>query len=431
MPSLPKNRRGTLLAASALLAVGLTASSSYLVNAATPSTTITACSNTKSGAVRVVSEKTKCSSKEKRLTWNTQGPAGAPGKDGAAGANGTNGVDGKDGAPGKDGLPGAQGPAGPAGPAGPSGGAPADDNPYHLTYRMSLSSSGGFTTINGFDQKFTVPAPSGATPARVDVSPLTVTLPMNFDLLTQMTNEARGVVLPAVHVELCKDQELPPPTETARDIRVGSCSVQVDLTNSLIGDIEVHQDPAGATATLSLTPSAERITSALSAQQSTSASFDVRQNKTGTAGLPSASTNDTTYTATVSHHGVISVESWAQSQSNAVSVTSTSPTAGKPNFPEVTAKTRSGLGTVNLFQALTSSEPISSLELTGCENGAKPDCHQSAALSGVFVTSLRIGSPLLLGETTFDYRSIRWDRFDGSPSTSGKTFTWNKTTNTP
>ncbi len=60
--------------------------------------TIHACVKPKSGATRIVGAKAKCHQGEQKLSWNTNGPAGAPGakgaegKAGAPGANGTNGA---------------------------------------------------------------------------------------------------------------------------------------------------------------------------------------------------------------------------------------------------------------------------------------------------------------------------------------------------
>lgn len=79
----------------------VTAAVSLLVPAAASAagaTTIYTCVSKKSGAMRVVSAKTKCRHGEHRLSWNAAGPAGthgaagAPGSPGVAGTNGTNGV---------------------------------------------------------------------------------------------------------------------------------------------------------------------------------------------------------------------------------------------------------------------------------------------------------------------------------------------------
>jgi hypothetical protein len=75
------------VAASALLALVLAPAAS--------AAKIYTCVNDKSGAMRLVSAKTKCRHGERKLSWNTSGPAGAPGATGAAGspgAPGTNGV---------------------------------------------------------------------------------------------------------------------------------------------------------------------------------------------------------------------------------------------------------------------------------------------------------------------------------------------------
>jgi hypothetical protein len=66
-----------------------------VVASAAGATTIYACVNKKSGAMRIVSAKAKCKRTEHKLSWGTTGPAGpagAPGTPGAAGAPGANGV---------------------------------------------------------------------------------------------------------------------------------------------------------------------------------------------------------------------------------------------------------------------------------------------------------------------------------------------------
>lgn len=59
--------------------------------------TIHACSNKKTGAVRVVSSKAKCKKSEKSLSWSSEGPAGKNGLNGNNGLNGTNGTNGTNG----------------------------------------------------------------------------------------------------------------------------------------------------------------------------------------------------------------------------------------------------------------------------------------------------------------------------------------------
>ncbi len=77
-----------------------------------------ACVTTKTGAVRMVAAATVCSRTETKITWNVQGPAGAPG---AAGATGSIGPSGPQGAAGATGLKGDQGVPGPQGPVGADG----------------------------------------------------------------------------------------------------------------------------------------------------------------------------------------------------------------------------------------------------------------------------------------------------------------------
>jgi hypothetical protein len=78
--------------------IGTSAAIALLALAAAPAAgaaTIYACVSKKSGAMRIVSAKTKCRHGEHKLSWSSTGPAGpagAPGAPGAAGAPGANGV---------------------------------------------------------------------------------------------------------------------------------------------------------------------------------------------------------------------------------------------------------------------------------------------------------------------------------------------------
>lgn len=55
---------------------------------------VNACVKKSGGAVRIVSARTRCTSKETRLTWNKQGPAGARGAVGRTGPQGPPGISG-------------------------------------------------------------------------------------------------------------------------------------------------------------------------------------------------------------------------------------------------------------------------------------------------------------------------------------------------
>jgi hypothetical protein len=73
-----------------------------LLAPAAPAATISACQKKKGGAIRIVSSRAKCTKSEKKISWNTQGPAGK---------NGTNGTNGAPGAPGTAGAKGDIGPS--------------------------------------------------------------------------------------------------------------------------------------------------------------------------------------------------------------------------------------------------------------------------------------------------------------------------------
>ncbi|MCW3056531.1 MAG: hypothetical protein JWO21_500 [Solirubrobacterales bacterium] len=56
--------------------------------------TIYACFKKRTGAFRIVGKRSICRRGERKLSWNTIGPAGANGLNGANGVNGTNGING-------------------------------------------------------------------------------------------------------------------------------------------------------------------------------------------------------------------------------------------------------------------------------------------------------------------------------------------------
>jgi len=114
----------------------LSASSLAFSPAVAQNNTIYSCVTKNSGAVRIVSATTTCTSKELLVTWNILGPqgpqgpiglTGSPGPQGPQGPMGLTGALGPEGPQGPSGPPGAQGPAGPVGatgligPQGPKG----------------------------------------------------------------------------------------------------------------------------------------------------------------------------------------------------------------------------------------------------------------------------------------------------------------------
>jgi hypothetical protein len=80
---------GRLAALAGLLAAALT-----LTAQTAAASTIHACVNKHSGNARIVGAKAKCKHSERRVSWNTSGPAGAPGAPGTAGTVGTDGSNG-------------------------------------------------------------------------------------------------------------------------------------------------------------------------------------------------------------------------------------------------------------------------------------------------------------------------------------------------
>ena len=79
---------------------------------------IHACEKKSDGALRIASS---CTSSEKAIWWNVQGPPGPQGPKGDTGAKGATGPKGAPGSPGPSGAPGSPGPSGPPGAAGTAG----------------------------------------------------------------------------------------------------------------------------------------------------------------------------------------------------------------------------------------------------------------------------------------------------------------------
>jgi hypothetical protein len=81
---LTKRSGAILLAAAALLAAAL------VVATESSASNVYACVK-KNGSARVYTKKPKCKRGEKRVTWNTRGPAGATGSAGVSGSTGSTG----------------------------------------------------------------------------------------------------------------------------------------------------------------------------------------------------------------------------------------------------------------------------------------------------------------------------------------------------
>ncbi|MBA2956160.1 hypothetical protein GON03_17605 [Nocardioides sp. MAH-18] len=423
-------RRARVLGVSSLLALGLVVSGGYLVNAVTASsaTTITACSNAKTGAVRIVAPTRACLKSEKRLTWNVKGDTGERGLTGLTGPVGPSGADGKDGRPGadgKDGADGAAGPQGPAGkdgatgpqgPAGPAGGpAAVDPNPNDLTYRMKIGTD-PFVPITDFTQELShepYTGPSGTGVGKTDFGDVVVNLPMNSGVLTQMANLTKGARVLKVILEMCK------PGETT-----GRCTLELTLSNVTVLGIDVRQDPTQATARVQLNFTRERLAILPGTPQAGTYEWDIAANKlvSSTGSTLATSTGDATYTTTLLGSeplGVISTRSWRQSSSMS--------STGRAEFPDIVAETRTGPGTLTLFQLLVTGQPLTRVELDGCEVAT---CTTTTVLTKVLLTNLVLGSPSLFDEVQFKYGEIQWDRNDDVRVATPRSFFWNVFANT-
>jgi hypothetical protein len=104
----------------------LVASTGWALAATSSSPVIRACANKKTGALRVAG---KCRHRERRVSWNVQGPAGLPGAKGQPGLRGFAGA---------QGIAGAQGLRGATGATGPSG-----ISGYEIVSEPPVKSSGG------------------------------------------------------------------------------------------------------------------------------------------------------------------------------------------------------------------------------------------------------------------------------------------------
>jgi hypothetical protein len=112
-----------LLAVAAVALIGGSALGALAANHARDNSVIQACKLKMTGALRAVTDPSKCTRREVPLAWNVQGPAGVAGPTGPQGAKGDAGPAGQQGERGAAGPQGATGPQGAQGPAGAQGSA--------------------------------------------------------------------------------------------------------------------------------------------------------------------------------------------------------------------------------------------------------------------------------------------------------------------
>ncbi|MEA2445324.1 MAG: hypothetical protein QOJ12_2616 [Thermoleophilales bacterium] len=113
-----------------------------------PTDVVNGCVAKQTGALRVLAKgKTKCKRGESALSWNKQGPAGAPGAGGAAGAAGAQGERGPQGERGLAGADGAQGIQGTQGIQGATGPGTTEANAFDFT----VGSARLLASVQGFD----------------------------------------------------------------------------------------------------------------------------------------------------------------------------------------------------------------------------------------------------------------------------------------
>ena len=102
-------------------------------NAAT--VTYYGCVTTSTGAIRIVSSTTTCTTTEHKIQWNDPGPQGLAGPKGAPGATGPRGATG------------ATGPQGPAGPQGPQGNPGTASGVFSVNNNLSLTITASPATV--------------------------------------------------------------------------------------------------------------------------------------------------------------------------------------------------------------------------------------------------------------------------------------------
>jgi type VI secretion system secreted protein Hcp len=212
-------RRIIIAATLAVLLVGI--ASTYAWARTQDSSTLRACVDTDDGQMRLVADGAACKKKERLVTWNVTGPAGAPG---AAGAQGAAGRDGRDGV---------QGPQGVAGPAGAPGSSAAAADAAEGTFAGTAQKQGAFNgVLVGLSHEIVSPrdAASGLPTGKRQHKPLTI---------TKRIDKSSPVLLNA----LFNNENLPSVTVTLT--RAGTAVATVKLTNASVsgrsekGDIEV------------------------------------------------------------------------------------------------------------------------------------------------------------------------------------------------
>jgi len=114
---------------------------------ATGASTLSACAQKSTGALRLVSAAGDCHPDETFVSWNQQGIQGPPGPQGPQGVPGPQGKTGATGPAGPAGPTGATGAAGPAGPAGPQG-PKVDPGPSAVLSQLFSNQPGAMTRIS-------------------------------------------------------------------------------------------------------------------------------------------------------------------------------------------------------------------------------------------------------------------------------------------
>ncbi|TFD45402.1 hypothetical protein E3T55_18825 [Cryobacterium frigoriphilum] len=180
----------------------------------------------------------------------------------------------------------------------------------------------------------------------------------------------------------------------------------------MVVGIDVHQDPTQATATLRLNFAREKMSILAGTPQVVTYDWDIVQNAmVATSGSSIATaTGGTTYTTTLPGGSVLSTLSWSQSSTQLGNTRSgVGGGAGKAEFADVLADTRTGPATIALLRAVASGEVLPTVELAGCEIS---NCATTTLLSNAQVTKLVLGSPTLYDQVQFTYGAITWKRND-------------------
>jgi hypothetical protein len=230
-------------------------------------------------------------------------------------------------------------------------------------------------------------------------------MPLSAKALRFLRPLHRGVALDSLSLEMCQ------PTETT-----GRCVLQIDLTHAFVTGLDYAEgDVSGeAVAVLTFAPAIEKVTGRLGTM-TRSVTYDLANLDVtaDTGGVPDGSPSPflTTLTGPTTK---LSTSSWSHSISAARPVLSGGGGTGEVRHDPVRTRTATGPGTVDLLARLLNHTANQTATISGCP--ADP-CTQTVVLDDVVVTQVTLGSPTLTDKSELSYRTIAWDRSQGTTHT--------------